>query len=104
MNWIANVTSVNSDPNDPGMIIVAVDYTDSHQTISETYSYNSINLTDSAQIDNQIQARLSALTGFAGILDEIKAKVGQAVSLTQDSSQIDKSLNEPVKLNVSKVS
>lgn len=101
MDWTANITSVNSDPNNPGMIIVAVDYTDGNQTVGETYSYNSVNLTDSSQVDIQIQQRLSAFTGFASVVAEITAKINHPVNLTQNSLMAGTAL-QSVRLNVNK--
>lgn len=99
MDWTANITSVQNDPTLPQTIDVLVDYTDGTQTVSEKYTYTSVNLTDASQVNDQIQARLGAFNAFDSIVSQLTTQVGQRVELSQDVQRID---NHAVSIDVSK--
>lgn len=101
MEWTATIRLVENDPNIPQLINILVDYTDGKQTVSEKYNYSSVNLTDISQIDNQIQARLAAFNAFNNIVTELSGKIGQSITLQQDSQ--DDLSQQAVSLDVGKI-
>lgn len=105
--WQGTITSINNDPDNPQNINIVVSYTNgSDQTVEETYTYNSINLTDPQQVADQIQSRLSAFTAFDSIVQQLNSQIGQAVPLAgQDSGIVtaDPIMKRPVSLSVGNV-
>lgn len=100
MDWTATITSVENDPNIPQTIDVLVDYTDGSQTVSEKYTYTSVNLTDAAQVTDQVQSRLAAFNSFDSIVSSIQAQVGQQVSLQVQDGGSERVTARPVELHV----
>lgn len=69
-----------SDPDDQSTIEVEVEYADGKTTLTKHYRYNNVNLTSKDQVLETIQAELDARSGFAAVVEELKAEIDKPIA------------------------